>query len=190
MSKKPAHFFCDHPATKAARAKCRRQNTAPNLVTFAYNQLGWDINALRLSDDNAAELREALAQATGLDYATRVRLEGEIEQYVAPKISMSNADVQEYDRFQQRLARELDEADKNPGQMPAPAEREITRENWRDYRDQDVEMEITIYGPQASSKRVGRITAWGEKFMSYTGPNGGKSTRVATERVIRATLKK
>jgi hypothetical protein len=184
-----------------------------NLVTFAYNQLGWDINTLRLGEDNAQELREALTQATGLDYATRLRLEGEIENYMAPKISMSNADVQEYDRFQQRLERELDEYDQNPGQMPTPAVvtdadelqslldevektkaeqvgREVTRENWREFKGRLVEITVEIWGAQPNSTRTGVITAWGEKYMSYRAPSGGSNNRVETTRVIKAICTK
>jgi len=208
-----SHKNCDHPATKAARARCRRQNHSMNLVTFAYNQLGWDINTLRLGEDNAQELREALTQATGLDYATRLRLEGEIENYMAPKISMSNADVQEYDRFQQRLERELDEYDQNPGQMPTPAVvtdadelqslldevektkaeqvgREVTRENWREFKGRLVEITVEIWGAQPNSTRTGVITAWGEKYMSYRAPSGGSNNRVETTRVIKAICTK
>ena len=197
MSKGNSHANCDHPATKAARARCRRTNVMPSLRKFAEDQLGWDINTLRLTEDNAAELRETIAQATGLDYPTRMKLEQEVDQYTIPRTIMSNTDVLNYDRLQ----RELAEYDQNPGQMPETvtrteagklelAEQIVTRENWREFRHEVVEIEITTHGATGNHKRLGMITAWGAKYMTYAVPKHGTSTRVPTERVMRATRKK
>lgn len=121
-----AHKFCTHPATKSARAACRR----------------------------------AAAKAE-----------------TAPT-------------FQDRLSRELAEYDENPGQMPEPVVLDdkaeyrrlceeieaarnakkgqvVTRENWREFRDLDVEIIILNQSNAGQAEYVGRIVAWGPQRFSY-----------------------
>ncbi|QEQ93667.1 hypothetical protein SEA_ZUKO_89 [Streptomyces phage Zuko] len=122
-----AHSFCTHPATKSARAACRR--------------------AMKAATQPAAEITT-------------------------------------------RLERELAEYDKNPGQMPEPVVLDdkaeyrrlceeieaarnakkgqgVTVENWREFRDLDVEIIILNQSNAGQAEYVGRIVAWGPKRFSY-----------------------
>jgi hypothetical protein len=89
-----------------------------------------------------------------------------------------------------RLERELAEYDQNPGQMPEPVVLDdkaeyrrmceeieaarnakkgqvVTRENWREFRDLDVEIIILNQSNAGQAEYVGRIVAWGPQRFSY-----------------------
>jgi len=173
-----SHANCNHPNTKSARAKCRRTNVVPSLKRFAADQLGWDITTLRLDEDNAQELRETIAQATGLDYPTRIALEKEIGQYLLhqpaePTIVTDADEVKNLrDEVEQTRAEQV-------GQ-------EVTAENWREFKGRTIEIELEVWGAQPNHKATGQIIAWGAQYMTYAVPFYGTSNRVKTERVVRA----
>jgi hypothetical protein len=188
-----SHQHCTHENTKAARAKCRREHKPTvqpatvhpgALKDFAASYLGWDIDTLPLEADNVLELREAIAAADGFNPSFVAALEAQLTAHMMPGV----ADViAEHDGHASRLQRELDEYDKNPGQMPKPVQ-PVTRETWRNYRGQPVKITAANYSPEGRSEYVGVIHSWGEKFFRYVAVGGTRSNMLATDRLISVVL--
>lgn len=116
-----AHLNCTHPATKSARALCRK---------MARNFPGIESKALTAAQVMPAE---------------------------EPIEAVEVDNKEEY----RRLCALIEEnRNAKKGQV-------VTRENWREFRDLDVEIIILNNSPEGQAEYVGRITAWGEKRFSY-----------------------
>lgn len=147
-----AHQFCTHPATKAARAKCRRESEK--------GLSGVRKPATTFEDRLARELAEYDENPGQMPTAAQIMPAEE------PVEAIEVDNKEEYRRLCALI-----EDNRNAKKGKA-----VTRETWREFRDLDVEIEYEVWGSQPNHQLVGRLVTWGEKKLSYVSKVGKRNT--------------
>lgn len=150
-----AHKFCTHPATKSARAACRRAAAKAAPAPTFQDRLARELAEY---DENPGQMPTAA-------------------QIMPAEEPVEAIEVDNKEEYRRLCA--LIEDNRNAKKGKA-----VTRETWREFRDLDVEIIVLNSSPEGQAEYVGRIVAWGPKRFTYASKFTGTLNHCATPLVV------